>query len=152
MLRQFTATVYITKDERVLLHKHPKHKKWLPPGGHVETNELPHEAAIREALEETGLDIAITSQENIELDASHAKSLPRPYSILLENIPLHKGVAAHQHIDCIYLAYLKGSNSSPIEPFQWLSYEETLQIPDEEMFSDTRLILERILKNSVIMQ
>ena len=65
LVRQFTATVYVFQSSKVLLHKHPKHNKWLPPGGHVEQNELPHEAAIREALEETGLHIKIQSQDNI---------------------------------------------------------------------------------------
>lgn len=147
MKREFTATVYIFHQDLVLLHKHPKHQKWLPAGGHVEANELPHEAAIREAMEETGLDIEITSQDNVSLDYPHAKSIPRPYLCLLENIPEHKGVAPHQHIDLIYLSRAINFQKPPMKPFQWLSYPETLQIPDSEIFKDTRLILEKVFED-----
>ena len=56
-MRQFTATVYILFLEKVLLHRHAKLGKWLPPGGHIEQDETPPEAARREVKEETGLDI-----------------------------------------------------------------------------------------------
>ena len=36
---------------------HPRLECWLPAGGHVEANETAAQCGIREALEETGLDI-----------------------------------------------------------------------------------------------
>ena len=33
---------------------------WLPPGGHIEVNEDPIEAVLREVLEETGLEVEVT--------------------------------------------------------------------------------------------
>ena len=62
MERQFTATLYIFFEGKTLLHCHPKLGKWVPPGGHLEPNETPPEAAIREAKEETGLDVAILNK------------------------------------------------------------------------------------------
>ena len=32
--------------------------RWSLPGGRIEPGELPHEAAVREALEETGVDVS----------------------------------------------------------------------------------------------
>lgn len=32
----FTTSVYIVRDDQVLLHKHKKLGIWLPPGGHIE--------------------------------------------------------------------------------------------------------------------
>lgn len=136
-MRQFTATVYIFQDKKVLLHKHAKLGKWLPPGGHLEANETPPEAAQREAKEETGLDIVFIEQENLKVDAPNAVSFPRPYLCLLEEIPPHKDQPAHQHIDFIYLAK-PARAACPGEGFCWFSYEETQEL---DLFPDTREVL-----------
>ncbi len=104
MERQFTATVYIFHEKKVLLHKHEKLGKWLPPGGHIEANETPPEAARREVFEETGLEITFLEQENLKISAYNGVSFERPFLCLLENIPAHNDQPAHQHMDFIYLA------------------------------------------------
>ena len=50
--RSITATVYVVNGDAVLLHKHKKYKTWFALGGHVEADELPHEAALREVQPE----------------------------------------------------------------------------------------------------
>lgn len=55
VLRHFAVAVFVVHERRVLLHYHRKLGKWLPPGGHIEANELPDDAAVREVLEETGI-------------------------------------------------------------------------------------------------
>ena len=52
--RHFTATVYLVNDGATALHEHPTLGIRLPPGGHVDRDELPHEAGLREVHEETG--------------------------------------------------------------------------------------------------
>ena len=59
VIRHFTATAYVVHDGRVALHWHPKVMAWLPPGGHVEENEDPVQAVLRETEEETGLKTAV---------------------------------------------------------------------------------------------
>ncbi|NGX59357.1 MAG: 8-oxo-dGTP diphosphatase [Chlamydiae bacterium] len=86
MQRQFTSTCYLILEEKFLLLFHHKHQKWLPPGGHREPNETPPETARREVLEETGLEIEFIHQENIWVEEWNAKSIPRPFSVLLETI------------------------------------------------------------------
>lgn len=56
----FVSSVYIVNGDAVLLRKHDKYKMWLPPGGHIELDEDPSEAAIREAKEEVGLDVTLS--------------------------------------------------------------------------------------------
>ena len=48
--------VLVDPDQRsILLVDHIKAQLWLPPGGHVELNELPRNAVLREANEEFGI-------------------------------------------------------------------------------------------------
>src|SRR5438309_1914918 len=98
MKKEFTATVYIIENQKVLLIYHHKLQKWLPPGGHIEENETPPEAAKREALEETGYEIEFIIQENVWIKQLNASSFERPYLCLLEEIPAYKDKEAHQHM------------------------------------------------------
>jgi len=52
----FTATgiVFNQKREILMIH-HNKLQVWLPPGGHIDENELPTDAVLREVFEETGM-------------------------------------------------------------------------------------------------
>jgi len=49
--------IFNTGDELLLLKSHKWPDKYVIPGGHVELGERIEEAAIREAKEETGLDV-----------------------------------------------------------------------------------------------
>jgi 8-oxo-dGTP pyrophosphatase MutT (NUDIX family) len=150
MDKHFTATAYIIDQERVLLLQHPKLKKWLPPGGHVEENETPSECAKREAKEETGLTIELIRQENLWLDFWNAASIERPYLCLLENIPPYGDKPAHQHIDMIYIAKVIGG--TPFPEARWFSVEEVEQLVDDEaIFAETKTTIRHLLKNEVLL-
>lgn len=139
MERHFTATVYIFHEGRVLLHRHPKLGKWLPPGGHIELNETPPEAARREALEETGLEIEFIEQENLKIKTSTATSFERPFLCLLEEMPAFGEKKAHQHMDLIYIARPKEHDlaNKDLSPFQWFDEEQIEEI-EEELFPDVK--------------
>ena len=52
--------MYATDAEgRVLVVRPTYASEWMLPGGRVERGETPHGAAVREAREETGLDVVI---------------------------------------------------------------------------------------------
>lgn len=59
--RQYTASAYTIdfENNEVLLVYNKKLEKWLQPGGHIIDLETPIETAIRETLEETGVNIKI---------------------------------------------------------------------------------------------
>lgn len=146
--RQFTSSVYILQKSKVLLIHHVKLEKWLPPGGHLEPNEMPHEAAIREAEEETGLNVEIIKQENVWVEEPNAVSFPRPYLCLLEEIPSYKKVPAHQHVDFIYVAKPTGGRESrcsrQTKDMRWFTWEEAQKIPQKDIFDETRQTLQKI--------
>ena len=49
------ATVICRLDDKILFVRKPK-SKWNLPGGRIEADERPGQAAVRELIEETGLD------------------------------------------------------------------------------------------------
>jgi len=139
MERHFTATCYIFDEQKILLLLHPKLGKWLPPGGHVEENETPLDAAIRETKEETGLDVEIISQENLWIQEKNAQSFERPFLCLIENIPAYKDTEAHQHIDFLYMARPIGGH---LIDGKWFSLEELQNL---EMFPESPTIIEKMI-------
>ena len=99
--RHFTVAVFVAWDGKVLLHRHKKLGMWLPPGGHIERDELPDDAALREVYEETGLRVELVGERRE--DVADPVQLHRPAGVQLENIGPN-----HQHIDLIYFARAKG--------------------------------------------
>lgn len=80
MDRHFTVSIFIVCKDRVLLHLHKKSKKILPLGGHIEINELPEEACIRESkalkwYSKDDLNSSINIQPNILTMANEALML-----------------------------------------------------------------------------
>jgi ADP-ribose pyrophosphatase YjhB (NUDIX family) len=131
--RDFTVAVFVIHDDRVLLHRHRKLDLWLPPGGHIEQNELPDEAALREVEEESGLIVELVGPRGVEIDEPGApQQLVRPEGIQLENIG-----PGHQHIDLIYFARFVASTPDSLpevsEGMRWLTEEEfaTIDLTNE---------------------
>lgn len=51
-----------------MLHKHKKYNSLFHVGCHIEADELPHEAALREVYEESGLKVKLyNNEEQLEL-------------------------------------------------------------------------------------
>lgn len=145
MKKEFTASVYLIENHKVLLIYHSKLQKWLPPGGHVEADETPSEAARREVLEETGLEIEFYLQENLSLNYWNAKSIERPYLCLLENIPAYGDIPSHQHMDFIYVAKpIHIPEASPFS-YRWFTWEDLIRFqPDIEIFQETLDVIKHL--------
>lgn len=127
--RHFTATTFIVNDGATALHHHDRLGLWLPPGGHVDRDELPHEAARREVHEETGLQVELLAERG-PIDADTAVSLPEPAHLLLEDINVHDGRVGHQHIDFVYFGAVEsraidpGPGEAPVDDWHWFTPDE----------------------------
>ena len=106
LTRHFTATGFVVHDKGVLLHWHMKVGAWLPPGGHIEENEDPVQAVLREVREETGVQAEVVPTGG-SLGLDYPVQVESPFTIMVEDI--HDPVLGyHQHIDMIYLCRLVG--------------------------------------------
>lgn len=105
--KHFTATTIIVHKKKVLLHLHKKLDIWIPVGGHIDRDELPQKAALREIKEECGLDVQLYNPDK-QIEMGDVVQLFRPMHILLENINQF-----HQHIDFIYYATSDSDKLSP---------------------------------------
>jgi len=95
--RDWAVAVFVVWRGSVLLHEHPKLGRWLPCGGHVEADELPDDAAVREVSEESGVSIVLVGDPPVTVPGP--RQLARPRGVQLERID-----DAHEHVDLVYLA------------------------------------------------
>ena len=100
----FTVSVYVVFKNKVLLHKHKVLHIWLPPGGHIELDEDPNEAAVREAKEETGLDVQLIGSGHIYDSPYKARELIPPKFL---NRHYFDATHTHEHVDLSYFARSK---------------------------------------------
>ena len=134
--RHFTATTYIVNDGATALHEHERLGIRLPPGGHVDRDELPHEAARREVREETGLAADLVATES-SITGPNTRGLPEPAHLMLHDIHVHEdGSVGHQHVDHLYYARVDAREITPegddeVDPDRWSWYT-----PDDLATSD----------------
>ena len=97
----------INADGAILIHKHKKYDLYLQPGGHVELDEDPWTAMMREIREETGYDpsqlalyappMAVINDYEVNPSVFH----PYPISFNTHSI----GLGDHRHTDIAYAFY-----------------------------------------------
>jgi 8-oxo-dGTP pyrophosphatase MutT (NUDIX family) len=97
----FTVCIYIVHSNKVLLHKHKKLNIWLPPGGHIELDEDPNQAAIREAKEETGLDVELVGSTTRYKTPYESTDLIPPRFL---NKHFYDVSRTHEHVNLAFFA------------------------------------------------
>ncbi len=122
------APVMIHPDkDKVLLVLHPRYKKWLCLGGHIELNENPDQALLREIKEECGLEVDVLS-EKPDLKSSNSEILWRP-----RFIDIHDANAPHRHIGLTYFCLAKSADyvlSDEHEEMKWFTIDELDELGD----------------------
>jgi 8-oxo-dGTP pyrophosphatase MutT (NUDIX family) len=94
----FTVAIFVVRDSKVLLVHHRALNKWLPLGGHIELDEDPEAAALRETKEESGLDVELLGERPPTTEpGTRALVAPR-------FLDIHRITDTHDHIGMMYWA------------------------------------------------
>lgn len=140
-MRHFCASAFIIDPgtKKILLVFHKKFHRWVQPGGHIEKEESPEEAVLREVYEETGLHIKLLG-ERFPREQDYIRPL---------GIQCNRNMAGDIHIDITYVAV-------PLDPEKvvinideslgigWFSREQ-LEVID--VFPDIKTNMDYILAN-----
>ncbi len=117
-----TGSAIVIGPRGVVLLKHKRLGLWLQPGGHLDDGETPWDAALREAAEETGLEVSFADpSDGAAPDLIH--------------VDVHAGGRGHTHLDLRYL--VDGGDADPSPPvgesqeISWFSWPEAIQVASD---------------------
>ncbi|HEV7454539.1 MAG TPA: NUDIX domain-containing protein [Candidatus Saccharimonadales bacterium] len=144
----FTASAYIVRTDgdepAVMLHQHRTLGKWLQFGGHVELDESPWQAVLREIGEEAGYDLQQLKvlQPHIRLekiDDTNAALSPQPAVVLTHGYADED----HYHND---IAFIFTAHQAPgravaddeSHVFQMFTRAELLALPKDTIPGNVR--------------
>jgi 8-oxo-dGTP pyrophosphatase MutT (NUDIX family) len=146
VIKHFTSSVFafglVGGVWRLALIEHPRLRRWMIPGGHVEPGESQVDAALREVEEETGRQVRLVRPPRPPVPPAFPRTvLTMPWWITEQPVPpdAHCG-DRHAHVDHQYVAVVTDPDEvtrKPEHPFRWTEQEE---LDDLTMFADTRLL------------
>jgi len=116
-----TASAVVVGSRGTVLHLHRRLGRWLQPGGHVDVGESASDAALRETVEETGLEVA------------HPGGRPH-----LLHIDVHPAADDHVHLDLRFLLLVSADRDPRPAPgespeVRWFTWEEAEAIADDAL-------------------
>lgn len=119
----FVVEVFVVYKDKVLLRLHDKYKIWLSVGGHIELDEDPNQAAVREVKEEVGLDVKLYDNNLLfKHEEETNKQLIPPIALGRHDIS-----STHEHVVLVYFATSDTDNVIPEkadDEWKWLSKSE----------------------------
>ena len=124
----YTVDVFVVHNDKVLIRKHEKYHKWFAVGGHIELDEDPNEAAIREVKEEVNLDIRLIDTRMFREERPNQRELIAPMGL-----NRHRISDTHEHIAMFYAAVSDSNDVVPENPndeWVWCKEEEIESLPD----------------------
>jgi 8-oxo-dGTP pyrophosphatase MutT (NUDIX family) len=89
------ASCFVIDNNSILLIFHKKFEKYLQPGGHIEGDEEPYQTAIREVLEETGIEIIIDDKIPFNIEVYDTK-IGRQLDYQFVGRPINKDIKKNE--------------------------------------------------------
>ncbi|MEZ0248935.1 MAG: NUDIX domain-containing protein [Thermoproteus sp.] len=140
MKKCVVASGILIEDGKVLLVRHKRLGVWLYPGGHVEPDETPSEAVVREFAEETGLEVRPRGR-TLGISTDDVAEEPLPFVILKETVRYPEEV--HIHYDLVFLVERVGG---ALRDGVWFSKEE---LDGLETYPNVLAVLKRAFETAV---
>lgn len=132
-----TASALVVGPRGTLLHLHRRLRRWLQPGGHLEEDETPAEAARREVREETGLE----------------GTDPGPDPVLVR-LDVHPAALGHTHLDLCYLLLVGDLDPRPgpgeSTAVRWFGWPEAEAVADAGLAGAIRAAHRRLEGNPAL--
>lgn len=118
----WVSTIYLVKDNKVLLTWNKNMQTWIPVGGHIDPGETPDQAVIREVEEEVGC--------KFEFVPVHRREGPTliisPLRVQVDDVPHHG-----HHINLLYVGrvteWQEIFETDEQEKLRWFSKDEILK-------------------------
>lgn len=122
MKTDLTIGGYLFANNKVLLIHHNKLNIWIPVGGHIEENETPDDALMREVKEETNLDIKILGQSDLLIEGNVKQNLATPFYANVHS------VGDHDHCCFYYVCRVINPDelkiNKELKNYQWFSQND----------------------------
>lgn len=120
---------------------HPRLGKRMVAGGHVEDDETPADAALREVLEETGRKVRLLRRASVPLPEGYPlEVVVEPWWTTVTDVPDDNHLPVpHRHLDHQYVAIADTPHpvAKPEHEFDWYCPDELATL---DLFDDTRIL------------
>jgi len=140
MNKELCASIFVIDPEtkKILLVKHREFKKWVQPGGHLDYNETPEEAAVREVYEETQIKVKLIGERFPRED-----DFIRPLGIQCNR------KEGYMQLDVLYFGVPIGNTEPVVDDDEtisarWFSREELEEL---NIFEDIKITYDYIIRN-----
>ncbi len=135
MKTDLTVAGYIFNGDKVLLIHHAKLDLWLPVGGHIDPNETPDMALVREIKEEVNLDVSILGKSNVSEVGNVRRNCALPFHTNVHSVGDHDHYGLFYVCDVVDASALKHNHE--LKGVGWFSLSD---LEDSRIPSDVREI------------
>jgi len=135
MKTDLVVGAYIFHENKLILIKHKKSGLWLPVGGHMDNDEVPDDAIMREAKEELNIDIKLLGFPGLPIAGNTKRNLATPFHVNIHTVKDHDHCCFFYLAQAIDLSVIK-PNPKEVDDYMLIAEDEIFQknLPEDVKF------------------